>query len=130
MLIAKSIDEKPGSDDGYRLLLTHAWPPKLPASGADGFNPELAPPLESYQALKEGKMSYEQFAAEYEKALEPKAERLRRLNKQAKDFTITLLSYPDVKGHKIAQVVVDRCRKLGADDSAESKIKALQDPKA
>ena len=130
MLIAKSIDDKPGPDDGYRLLLTHQWPSKFPASAADGFNAELAPPLESYQAFKEGKISYEEFARLYAEALEPKLERLKRLNKQAKDFTITLVSYPDEQGHKIAQAVVDRCQKLEMDEPPKPKIQAPGDPKA
>jgi len=112
MLIAKSIDDKPGQDDGYRLLLTSQWPAKFAASAADGFNPDLAPPYESYQAFAEGKIEYGEFARDYVKALEARRERLQRLQKQAKDFTITLVSYPDVGGHKIAQIVVDFCQTL------------------
>lgn len=117
MLQAKTITEKPGKDDGYRLLIAHEWPSKFPASWADGFNPNLAPSKGIYDALLAGKISLEQFAKKYSLELDSQKERLLKLNKQAKEFQITLVSLPDREGKSTGNAIIKKCESLSESGS-------------
>jgi uncharacterized protein YeaO (DUF488 family) len=101
----------PPEAEGYRLLVAREWPAGFPESGADGFNPQLAPSTELYEELMNHKIGFEQFAARYGKELEGQNGRLARLAKQAKDFDIILVTYPDFEGKSIGQILLDACAK-------------------
>ena len=111
MLYAKTINDKP-EKIGYRLLITSAWPAKFHSSWADGFNPNLAPPDELYNLLLERKISFENFREKYLQALDSQAERLQKLKKQAKEFEITLISYPDFEGKSIGKIILEKVESL------------------
>ncbi len=101
----------PQAAEGYRLLVAREWPAGFPESGADGFNPQLAPSEGLYEGLVSHKIGFGQFAAMYGKELEAQNGRLARLAKQAKDFDIILITYPDFEGNSIGQILLDACAK-------------------
>ena len=109
MLQCKTINEKPGKDDGYRLLVTQDWPAKFPASWADGFNQNLAPSKELYDGLLSHKLSFNEFSQKYSLELDSQKERLQKLKKQSEEFTITLVSLPDFEGNSIGKVLQQKC---------------------
>ncbi len=107
MLYLKTIDDKPSDSDGYRLLVANEWPKGKPASFADGFNPSLAPPRKLYDSLLSGKMPPARFAKEYAKHLAASMPRIEKLRKQAQDFSITIVCYPDFAGFSTGKVLFD-----------------------
>jgi len=117
MLQAKTISEKPGKEDGYRLLIAHEWPAKFPASWADGFNPNLAPSKGIYDALLAGKLSPEEFSKKYSLELDSQKERLLKLKKQAKEFQITLVSLPGKDGNPVSSLIIKKCGSLSETDA-------------
>lgn len=112
MLQAKTINEKPGEKDGYRLLVAHEWPAKASASFADGFNQALAPSKELYAGLVSGKIAWNAFSQKYSLELDSQTERLQKLKKQSKDFTITIISLPDFGNNSIGQILIRKCDSL------------------
>jgi uncharacterized protein YeaO (DUF488 family) len=112
MLQAKTISEKPGKDDGYRLLIAYEWPAGKSASFADGFNPSLAPSKGIYGALLSGKLKREEFDAKYMLELDLQKERLLKLKKQAKKFQITLVCLPDLEGKSTGAAIIKKCESL------------------
>ena len=113
MLYAKTINDKP-EKGGYRLLITSAWPAKFLPSWADGFNPNLAPSDELYDSLLERKISFENFREKYLQALDSQSERLKKLKKEAKEFEITLISYPNFEGKSIGKIVLEKIESIQA----------------
>ena len=102
---------QPPEAEGYRLLVAREWPAGFPESGADGFNPQLAPSTGLYEELTGHRIAFEQFAEMYAKELEGQKGRLARLAKQAKDFDIVLITYPDFEGKSVGQILLDACMK-------------------
>ena len=113
MLKVRTVEDRGPREGGYRLLVTAEWPARFPESGADGFNPKLAPSPGLYEELKAHRMPFEQFALRYAGELNAQAERMRKLNKQAKDFDIILITYPDFEGISIGQILLDACARAG-----------------
>ena len=121
MLKAKTIRDRPAAEDGYRLLITREWPARLPASGADGFNPQLAPSDKLYADLLAHRIGFEEFGRRYGAELDEQKERLAKLVEQAKEFDITLVAYDDFEGKSISQLVLDRCGAVPADTKKSAK---------
>ncbi len=113
MLHLKTVSDKPFDSDGYRLLATCEWPKGRPQSFADGFNPNLAPPRALYDSLVSGKTKPEDFTKQYQKHLETFKPRLEKLAMQARDFDITLVTYPDFAGVSIGRIVFDKIQPAG-----------------
>ncbi|HQT44702.1 MAG TPA: hypothetical protein PLO51_01885 [Candidatus Micrarchaeota archaeon] len=113
MLHLKTISDKPSDSDGYRLLATCEWPKGCPPSFADGFNPNLAPPRALYDSLVSGKAKPDDFTKQYLKHLEAFRPRLEKLAMQAKDFDITLVTYPDCGGFSVGRIVLDKIQSIG-----------------
>jgi uncharacterized protein YeaO (DUF488 family) len=109
MLYAKTVFDKPGDEDGYRILCTKDWPKKLPPSWADGFNPNLAPSEEIYTLLLDRKIMFEEFAQRFGEQLEGQRPRLESLKKQSEKFNVTIVGYPDFEGRSISRIVVEKC---------------------
>ncbi|MFA5106225.1 MAG: hypothetical protein WC506_04675 [Candidatus Micrarchaeia archaeon] len=107
MLYLKTISDKQADSDGYRLLVACEWPKGKPASFADGFNPNLAPPRKLYDSLVSGRLAPESFGKEYAKHLSGFKPRIEKLKKQAGDFPITIVCYPDFKGFSIGRILFD-----------------------
>ena len=128
MLKAKTVREKPADDDGYRLLVTREWPARLPASGADGFNPHLAPSEKLHAALLERRISFAEFGALYLAELDVQKERLAKLKEQAKEFDVTLVAYDDFEGNSVGRILADKCGAAPADTkkSARAVIEEYQ----
>jgi len=112
MLFAKQTSEKAADADGYRLLVTNEWPKGFPKNGADGFNQNLAPKPELYKQLLEKQITFESFKAAYLSYLDAHLERLKKLAKQAKDFNVTLVAYPDFEGKSIGKILLEKCENL------------------
>ncbi|VVB57169.1 Uncharacterised protein [uncultured archaeon] len=113
MLKIQTIEDGGKGGDGYRLLVTAEWPVRFPESGADGFNPKLAPSPALYEELKSHKIGFEPFALKYAQELAGQKERLQKLSKQAKDFDVILITYPDFEGRSIGQILLDAITQAG-----------------
>ena len=123
MLKIKTTREKAEDGDGYRLLIAREWPADLPASGADGFNPQLAPSESLQSALEGGRIKFEEFAARYSALLDAQADRLQKLHAQSGEFDITLVlgDGPDAK--RIGRLLADKID--GMRDDGEKSAKAV-----
>jgi uncharacterized protein YeaO (DUF488 family) len=121
MLRAKTINDKADAGDGYRLLITREWPAALPESGADGFNPQLAPSEKLYADLLERRISFEEFGARYWAELDAQKSRLAKLKREAKEFDVTLVAYPDFDGRSIGRLALDKCEAAPADNKKNPK---------
>ena len=115
MLKLHSVQDKGRTEEGYRLLVMSEWPARFPESGADGFNPKLAPSPVLYEDLQGHRMEFAQFALKYQEELRTPADRLQKLKKQAKDFDIILITLPDFEGKSIGKILLDAIEQSGPD---------------
>ena len=113
MLKIQTIEDNGRREEGYRLLVMREWPARFPGSGADGFNPALAPSPELYEELKSRKIPFEQFAQKYGEELDGQRERMQKLNKQAKDFDVILITDADFDGMSIGKILLDAIGRAG-----------------
>ncbi len=122
VLKVKTFLDRAADDDGYRLLITREWPARLSASGADGFNPQLAPSAGLYAGLLGRTISYDEFGLRYMNELDLQKERLAKLKEQADEFDITLVTYPNFEGKSIGKFVLEKCGAMPADNKKSAKV--------
>ena len=89
--IEKSVYDKPEPSDGKRILVMKLWSRGISKDKMDLWMKDLGTDKELIKKWKEGKVSWNEFAAEYRKSLKGKEELLRNLAKASKAGTITLL---------------------------------------
>ncbi len=121
MLKIKTTRDGGDDGDGYRLLVSREWPKGLPASGADGFNPSLAPSESLQSSLRNGKIRFEEFGAKYSAELDAQEERLKKLRAQSKEFDITLIVEELPDGRRIGQMLADKIEGMREDGKKSAK---------
>jgi len=89
--IEKTVYDKKEASDGKRILVMRFWPRGISKDKVDVWIKELGTDKELIKKWKTGKISWNNFSAEYEKGLKGKEYLLKDLAKQAKEGTITLL---------------------------------------
>jgi uncharacterized protein YeaO (DUF488 family) len=89
--IEKSIYDKPEPSDGRRILVMRLWPRGISKGKVDIWMKDLGTERELIRKWKDGKISWDKFAAEYNKSLRGKEDLLRSLAEESKAGTITLL---------------------------------------
>ncbi len=89
--IEKSVYDKPEPSDGKRILVMRIWPRGISKERVDLWMKELGTDKELIKKWKEGRVSWNEFAAEYRKSLKGKEDLLRRLAEESEEATITLL---------------------------------------
>ena len=89
--IEKSVYDKPEPSDGKRILVMKLWPRGISKDKVDLWMKELGTDRELIRKWKDGKISWDRFAADYRKSLRGKEDLLMNLAQESKAGTITLL---------------------------------------
>lgn len=89
--VEKSVYDKAEPSDGKRILVMKLWPRGISKDRVDLWMKDLGTDRELIRKWKEGKITWERFAAEYRKSLRGKEDALERLAEESKAGTITLL---------------------------------------
>jgi uncharacterized protein YeaO (DUF488 family) len=89
--IEKTVYAPPDKSDGRRILVMTLWPRGVSKDKVDVWMKELGTPRDLIRRYKAGKISWEEYSAEYRTSLEGKEAMLRSLAEQAKKGTVTLL---------------------------------------
>jgi len=89
--IDKSVYAPREPSDGKRILVMTLWPRGISRDRVDTWMKELGTPRDLIKRFKGGKVSWEEFAAEYKRSLRGKDQLLRTLAEESKKETITLL---------------------------------------
>ena len=89
--IEKSVYDKPEPSDGKRILVMKLWPRGISKDKVDLWMKDLGTDRELIRKWKDGKISWDRFAAEYRKSLTGKEDLLMNLAEESKAGTITLL---------------------------------------
>jgi uncharacterized protein YeaO (DUF488 family) len=89
--IEKSVYDKPEPSDGKRILVMKLWPRGISKDKVDLWMKDLGTDRELIRKWKDGKISWDRFAAEYRKSLRGKEDLLTNLAEESKAGTITLL---------------------------------------
>ncbi|MDV3276899.1 MAG: DUF488 family protein [Nitrososphaerales archaeon] len=88
---AKSVYDKPGPDDGERILVMRTWPRGISKGKVDKWLKELGTDMDLIHEWKQGKVTWEEFSSRYVKSLKGKEEVLMELASESKKGTVTLL---------------------------------------
>jgi uncharacterized protein YeaO (DUF488 family) len=94
MIRTKRVYEKPGKEDGFRILVDRLWPRGLTKERAhvDLWMKEIAPSDELRKSFHHEDMDWSEFVKRYESELAEKTELLSELKKQENEHgTATLL---------------------------------------
>lgn len=106
-IIIKRIYEKPGTNDGYRMLIDRIWPRGVRKEDAkiDEWNKGIAPPAELRKWFDHKAERFDEFAKEYKKDLNGKKEELARIRKIAGEQQLCLLIAAKDEQHNQAVVL-------------------------
>ena len=91
MIMTKSVYSPPEPSDGKRILVMTLWPRGVSKDKVDVWMKELGTPKELIRRYKGGEVSLADFKSEYRKSLKGKEDVLRKLAKESRSETITLL---------------------------------------
>ena len=89
--IEKRVYDEPEPSDGRRILVMRLWPRGVSKDKVDVWMKELGTERELIAKWKGGKVSWEEFSAEYRRSLQGKEDQLRALAEESRKGTITLL---------------------------------------
>ncbi|MDG6959498.1 MAG: DUF488 family protein [Nitrososphaerota archaeon] len=89
--VEKSVYSPPEPSDGKRVLVMTLWPRGVSKGRVDVWMKELGTPRELIKRYKSGKVTRDEFRAEYRKSLKGKEGALRQLARESREGTITLL---------------------------------------
>lgn len=89
--VEKSVYSPADRADGKRILVMTLWPRGVSKDKVDVWMKELGSPRELIKRYKGGEASLSEFRSEYRKSLKGKEDVLRKLAKESKSGTITLL---------------------------------------
>ncbi|MDG6911271.1 MAG: DUF488 family protein [Nitrososphaerota archaeon] len=89
--VQKSIYDEAEPSDGKRILVMRIWPRGISKGKVDVWMKDLGTPKELIRRWKDGKVSWDGFAAEYKESLKGKEALLRGLASESRKGTITLL---------------------------------------
>ena len=89
--IEKSVYDRKEASDGKRILVMRFWPRGIPKDKVDLWMKELGTGKDLIKKWKAGKISWDDFSAEYIRGLKSKEHLLKDLARQAKEGAITLL---------------------------------------
>ena len=95
MLKTKSIYDPAGPDDGQRMLVTRFYPRGVKRGHFDGWLRELAPTSKLLQVYKRGRMTEEEYRAQYLIEMDNDHARrtLLKLKQETRTKNVTLLCY-------------------------------------
>jgi len=109
MFVTKRIYEKPGKNDGVRVLVDRLWPRGIKKEDAniDYWMKEIAPSstLRKWFAHKEER--WQEFKKRYTEELKEKDDLLKQLKDLGKDKKVTLLYAAKDKEKNNAQVLLE-----------------------
>ena len=88
---SKSIYDKPGPEDGERVLVMSKWPRGVSKGRVDLWMKDLGTPLELVHAWKEGRMTWPELSKRYVASLKGKEPLLQELAEKSKKGAVTLL---------------------------------------
>ena len=108
--------EKPGSEDGYRVLVDRLWPRGIAKNDAeiDEWLKEIAPTDELRKSFHGGELSWDGFRRRYLSELKRHRDRLRPLAERAQSGRVTLVFSSSNETHNNAVVVKQYLKMLGA----------------
>lgn len=89
--VEKSVYSPREASDGKRVLVMTLWPRGVSKDRVDAWMRELGTPRELIKRRKGGKVSWEEYSAEYRASLKGKEDVLERLAAESRKGTITLL---------------------------------------
>ncbi len=89
----KRIYDKPGENDGYRILVDRLWPRGVSKDKAelDEWNKEITPTPELRKWFDHKEERFQEFNLRYREELKAKEDELNRLREIAKSEPVTLL---------------------------------------
>jgi uncharacterized protein YeaO (DUF488 family) len=99
--------EKPGKDDGERILVERLWPRGLTKQGAkiDLWLKDVAPSAELRRWFGHDPDKWDEFRKRYQKELKSKDDLIRLLKRKAKSGAITLIYSARDEEHNSALVL-------------------------
>jgi uncharacterized protein YeaO (DUF488 family) len=103
----KRVYEKPGEEDGMRVLVDRIWPRGLTKQKAkiDLWMKEIAPSTELRKWFHHDAEKWKEFKKRYRQELKSKKEELEALKKQVKNGIVTLVYSAKDEAHNQALVV-------------------------